>query len=152
MFSLWTNRLVFCLSHLAFMEQLNSINAPSLNHMEPFSQQIPSNNFVKQSTGLGQHCSNCPADKATRSHVVKIFLFDLMHKKCLFKSSALFSNPSFSSSSGSLLGRKMTTSCSILLCKHNLCNWWTLMGFLQHSLSCNSHFKSTCALHPSTRH
>lgn len=81
MFSLWTNRLVFCLSHLAFMEQLNSVKAPSLNHMKPFSQQIPSNNFVKPSTGLGQLWSNCPADKTTCSHVVKRLLFDLMHKK-----------------------------------------------------------------------
>lgn len=45
---------------------------------------------------------------------------------------------------------QIATSCSMSLCKHDLCNWWSLMRFLRHSLSWNCHFKSTFGLHLST--
>lgn len=151
MFSLWTNRLVFCLSHLAFMEQLNGVRACAPLAIKPhaaFSWQILSNNFVRPSSGHGKLCPNHTSNRVAWS---KDYCVIWCIKKyvccCTFM---VFKSLHSSSNGGSLLGRKITTSCSILLCKHNLCNWWTLMGFLRHSLSCNSHFKSTCALLLST--
>lgn len=104
--------------------------------------------FVRPSSGL------CVTD-ASKLRVprrdacwraVKRSLRDLTRKNARLKCAVMH----FKGIWGSLLRREIATSCSMPLCKHNLCNWWTLMGFLRHSLSWNSHFDSAFTLHLST--